>query len=204
MPPPPPQKSGPSGAMIALIAIVVLIVLGGGGAATCMCISARKTKTVDAPVKTVRTPAPAPAPTETWTTSERPFVKFLAPPGWTRITTNREWGIYKAPTKDAVIAFTTFTQPGESTVRLGKAASVLGVADINWGAARPGVVGKDKFDAHIGDGSCNFEGPGGYIWYATVNTGTSDQILFIYTVAATAPRARRAETQAAIESLQRR
>ncbi len=207
MPPPPPPKSGLSGAMIALILVVVAIVLGGGGCATCLCIAAshkEKTTSSDAPAKKTKVPASAPA-NDNWITSERPYVKFLAPPGWTtKITTNKEWGIFRSPKQDAVIAFTTFTQPGESTVRLGKAASVLGVTDINWGSARPGSVGKDRFDAHIGDGSCNFEGPGGYIWYATVNTGTSDQILLMYTVAANAPASRRAETQAAIDSLQRR
>jgi hypothetical protein len=197
-----------SGAMIALIVVVIFIVLGGGGCATCLCIAAshksKTTASADPPPKAVKAPAPA-APKDNWITSERPYVKFLVPPTWnTNISTNKEWGVFKSASKDSVIAFTTFTQPGESTVKLGKAASVLGVTDVNWGAARPGIVGKDKFDAHIGDGSCNFEGPGGYIWYATVNTGTSDQVLLIYTVAANAPKARRAEAQSVIDSLQRR
>ena len=34
----------------------------------------------------------------------------------------------------AVFAFTTFSQPGESTVRLGKAAGVLGVGEVDWHA----------------------------------------------------------------------
>jgi hypothetical protein len=42
------------------------------------------------------------------------------------------------------------------------------------------------------------------MWYATVNTGTSDQILLIFTVAGSAPQARRNEAQGAIETLQRR
>lgn len=211
MPPPPSQKSGMSGAMIALIVVVVLIVLGGGGCATCLCIghlasknAATATTSEPAP-RGVKTPAAAPPSNDNWITSERPYVKFLVPPGWTtKITTDKEWGIFKSPKQDAVLAFTTFTRPGESTVRLGKAASVLGVADINWGSAHAGTVGKAQFDAHIGEGTCNFEGPGGNIWYATVNTGSTDQILLMYTVSANAPRARRAETQLAIDSLQRR
>jgi hypothetical protein len=213
MPPPPPQKSGMSGAMIALIVVVVLLVLGGGSCMTCLCIGARAAKrdkqTAPAPAPEPPAPKPtkstAPASNDNWITAERPYVKFLAPPGWsTHITNDKEWGIFKSPKKDAVLTFTTFNRPGESTVRLGKAAGVLGVTDINWNSPRVGTVGKDRFDAHVGDGTCNFEGPGGYVWYATVNTGSSDQILLIFATSSNAPKARRQEAQAAIDSLQRR
>lgn len=206
MPPPPggPQKSGMSGAMIALIVIVVLVVLGFGGCGVCMCIGARAAKTSSGS----SSPSPSPSPrgsNDNWITSQRPYVKFRAPAGWTtEITKNKEWGIFKSPTRDAVFAFTTFNQPGESTVRLGKAASVLGVSDIDWRTPRHGTVGRDRFSARVADGTCNFKGPNGYIWYATVDSGTSDQMLLIFTVTATAPASRRAEAQAAIDSLQRR
>jgi hypothetical protein len=78
------------------------------------------------------------------------------------------------------------------------------VSDTNWGTPRSGTVGKDRFPAHVGDGSCNFHGPGGYTWYATVNAGDTAQILLIFAVSPGAPQARRAEAQAAIDSLQRR
>jgi hypothetical protein len=212
MPPSPPQKRGMSGAMIALIVLVVLTVLGGSCTA-CWCFGLRAaTRSSKAPAVTTADPAPKPvkaAPTavanDNWITADRPFVKFLAPAGWTtQITADKDWGIFKSPKRDAVFAFTTFSRPGESTVRLGKAASVLGVTDINWNAPRYSAVGKDKFDAHVADGSCNFEGPGGYIWYATVNTGSSDQILLIFTVASNAPKQRRVEAQGALDTLQRR
>jgi hypothetical protein len=208
MPPPPPKK-GMSGAAIALIVVGVVVVLFGG-CTTMICVAVGRHKD-DAAVVTadpVVKPAPAPAPkpvNDNWITAERPFIKFLAPPGWTtKITDNKEWGIFRSPKNDAVLTFTTFSRPGESTVRLGKAAGVLGVTDINWNAPRWGTVGKDKFDAHVGDGTCNFEGPGAYIWYATVNTGSTDQILLIFAVSPNAPKARRAEAQGAIDSLQRR
>lgn len=211
MPPPPPQKKGMSGATIALIVIVVVLFFFGG--CTCIVCKVLKRREPDntptsATSDTIK-PLPAPKPTATvndnWITAEHPYVKFLAPAGWsTQITDDKHWGIFRSPKKDAVLTFTTFNRPGESTVRLGKAASVLGVTDINWNAPRWGTVGKDKFEAHVGDGSCNFEGPGGYTWYATVNTGTADQILLIFSVASNAPKARRAEAQAAIDSLQRR
>ncbi|MFT3768604.1 MAG: hypothetical protein QM820_24420 [Minicystis sp.] len=209
MPPPPgpPKKDGPNWAMIALIVVVAFIVLGGGGCAMCMCIGARAAKnttTSSKPEPPRKTPAPAPA-NDDWITAQRPYVKFHPPVGWsTEITKDKEWGIFKSPARDAVFAFTTFNQPGESTVRLGKAASVLGVTDVDWRVPRHGTVGKDHFNARVADGTCNFKGPNGYIWYATVDAGTSDQILLIFTVSASAPAARRAEAQAAIDSLQRR
>ena len=208
VPPPPgsPQKGGMSGATIAIIVIVVLAVLSGGGCLTCLCIGARASKTTttksEPPPK--NTPPPKPAD-DNWITAQRPYVKFRAPAGWsTEITRDKEWGIFKSPARDAVFAFTTFNMPGESTVRLGKAAGVLGVSDIDWRTPRRGIVGRDRFNARVADGTCNFKGPGGYIWYATVDSGTSDQMLLIFTVSAGAPAARRAEAQAAIDSLQRR
>lgn len=210
MPPPPgpPQKKGISGAMIALIVIVALVVLGGGGCAVCMCLGAAATKSKTSSTKDPPPSKPTPskpATDDNWITAQRPYVKFKSPQGWsTQITNDKEWGIFKSPNKDAVFAFTTFNQPGESTVRLSKAASVLGVSDIDWRAPRHGTVGRDRFSARVADGSCNFHGPGGYIWYATVDAGTSDQILLIFTVSASAPPSRRAEAQAAVDSLQRR
>jgi hypothetical protein len=209
MPPPPgppPQKGGISGAMIALIVGVLGIVVLFGGCGIFMCVR-RPSKDTTSSSKSPpsKSPTPSKPANDNWITAQRPYVKFLAPAGWsTEITKDKEWGIFKSPTRDAVFAFTTFNQPGESTVRLGKAASVLGVTDVDWRAPRHGVVGKDRFSARVADGSCNFHGPGGYIWYATVDSGTSDQMLLIFTVAANAPSSRRAEAQAAIDSLQRR
>jgi hypothetical protein len=198
-----------SGAMIAIIVVVAVVVLGGG-CATCLCVGVLSKKkpaatAAPAPEKPTKTPAPSHGTGERWITVDRPYVKFHAPNGWANeITQDKEWDISRSPARDGVFAFTTFTQPGESTIRLGKADSVLGVTNIDWRTPRGGVVGRDKFDARIADGSCNFHGPGGYTWYATVNTGTSDQILIIYALSANAPPARRAEVQAALDSLQRR
>jgi hypothetical protein len=208
--PPPPPKRGMSGAAIAMIVIgVVLLFFGGCTAVVCVFVKRAKDD-VSASVTSEPAPKPLPAPkapvaNDNWITAERPYVKFLVPQGWTsKITDNKEWGIFRSPKNDAVLTFTTFNRPGESTVRLGKAASVLGVTDINWNAPGYTAVGKDKFEAHAAKGSCNFEGPGGFIWYATVNTGSSDQILLIFAVAANAPHARRVEAQGAIDSLQKR
>ena len=191
----PPPKSGPSMAMIAIIAIVAVVVLGFGGCATCVCLGARSAGTASS--------GSGSSGSDNWITSEHPYVKFIAPPGWAK-SLNGDWGTFKSPNGAAVFAFTTFTQPGESTVRLGQASGVLGVGEVDWKSPKYGNVGKDGFAARMGEGSCNFRGPGGYIWYATVNTGTSDQILLIYTVSARGTQADKDAALTAIKSLQRR
>jgi hypothetical protein len=182
-------------AVIAIIAIVAVIVLGFGGCMTCMCIGAR--------AGTASSGGSGSSGSDNWITAEHPYVKFIAPPGWNK-TLNGDWGTFRSPDGAAVFAFTTFTQPGESTVRLGQAAGVLGVTDVDWRNPKYDTVGRDGFPARIGEGSCNFRGPGGRIWYATVNTGTSDQILLIYTMSARASQSDIDAANTAVKSLQRR
>jgi hypothetical protein len=138
-----------------------------------------------------------------WITAEHPYVKFEAPPGWNRKLSG-DWGTFTSPNGKAVFAFTTFDRPGESTVKLGKAAAVLGVTDVAWGSQQAGDIGPNHFPAKMGEGSCNFEGPGGYIWYATVNPGGQDQILLIYTVSSRGTKAEKDAALVSIRTLQRR
>ncbi|MEO5728562.1 MAG: hypothetical protein ABI134_22910, partial [Byssovorax sp.] len=187
-------KSGPSIAVIAIIAIVAFIVLGFGGCAVCVCMGAKGS---------TASSGSGGGTSDNWINSEHPAVKFIAPAGWTK-TLSGEWGTFKAPDGAAVFAFTTFTQPGESTARLSQAAGVLGVTDVDWRNPKTGTVGRDGFAARMGEGTCNFRGPGGYIWYATVNTGTSDQILLIYTVSSRGTQADKDAVLKTINSLQRR
>jgi len=189
-PPQPPPKKGPNIAVIALIALVGVSVLGLGGCLTCLYLGGRAG---DDAAETA----------DNWITSERPFVKFIAPPGWDK-SLKGDWGIFKAKDGQAVFAFTTFDQPGESTARLGRAAWALGVTDIAWGNPSMGTIGRDGFPARMGDGSCNFNGPGGYVWYATVNAGTSDQILLMYAISAGRDKAHMDAAGKAVRSLQRR
>ncbi len=191
----PPQKSGPSIAVIAIIAIVAFIVLGFGGCAMCVCLGSKGS--------TASSGSGGTGTGDNWINSEHPYVKFIAPLGWTKSLTG-EWGMFKSPNGAAEFAFTTFTQPGESTVRLGQAAGVLGVTDVDWRSPKTGTVGRDGFAARMGEGTCNFRGPGGYIWYATVNSGTSDQILLIYTVSSRGTQADKDAVLKTINSLQRR
>jgi hypothetical protein len=147
--------------------------------------------------------AAPPPPAPVWITSDRPYVKFLPPPGWTK-NIKGDWAVFTSPSGTAVYAFTTFTQAGESTARLSKAAWVLGVEDIRWSPPLWGQIGREHYRAHMAEGTCNFHGPGGYIWYATANGGSSDQMLLIYTVSARGTKLDKDAVLASINSLQRR
>lgn len=201
-----PNKEGPSAAVIALVALIVAAMLGLGGCMLCIFVGSRADSPAQAPA---RDPSQQPNPTQTgseqttWITSERPYVKFLAPPGWVK-NLKGDWGVFTSQDAAAVFAFTTFNQPGESTARLGKAAWVLGVDDIRWGSPTSGTIGADGFRARMGEGTCRFQGPNGYIWYATVDTGTADQILLIYAVSARAGAAHKEAALTSIRSLARR
>jgi hypothetical protein len=194
-----------SPAVIALIGLVVAMVFGLGGCMLCILIGSKNDQQPVAGADTQQgTPLPsAPTDASSWITAERPFVKFLAPPGWTK-DLKGDWGVFTSKDGAAVFAFTTFNQPGESTARLGRAAWVLGVDDIQWGVPKSTVVGSDNFKARMGEGTCRFNGPGGYIWYATVNPGESDQILLIYTVSALGGQTHKDAVLTSIRSLQRR
>ncbi|MBI4701571.1 MAG: hypothetical protein HY744_10485 [Deltaproteobacteria bacterium] len=148
-------------------------------------------------------PDTSPPAEQTWITAERPRVKFLRPPGWVTTETGA-WGVFKSPDGEAVLAFSMFNQPGQSTYLLGKAANVLGVGEVDWTSQGRTTVGAQHFPAATGAGNCNFRGAGGYIWYATVNPGGVDQILMIYTVSARGTAAHKSAALSAINSLQLR
>jgi hypothetical protein len=203
LPPQKPKKDGASAAIIALIALIGLGVFGLGGCLVCLYVGGKGAS--DTPTaSTSEGPDPAtPSGKDVVITSERPFVQFIAPSGWDRALKG-DWGLFRAPDGQAVFAFTTFNQPNESTARLSQAAFALGVSDIQWGSPQFGTIGRDNFKARMGEGSCNFSGPGGYIWYATVDGGTSDQMLLIYTVSARGDRSHKEAALRSIKSLQRR
>lgn len=205
---PAPQKGGTNVALIIVIAIAVLMATGFGGCLLCTCLAARSgsssSSSAGTPIKGNSGSGSTPTSSnDNWITSERPFVKFISPPGWTK-NIKGDWGVFKSPDGAAVFAFTTFNQPGEATTRLGAAAGVLGVGEVDWRSPQAGTVGRDRFAARMAEGSCNFGGPGGYIWYATVNSGTSDQMLLIYTVSARGTKSHKDAALASIQSLQRR
>ena len=85
-------------------------------------------------------------------------------------------------------------QPGESTARLSRAASVLGVTA--WIRARratgPSAKSGDRRAWPTASATSRTERS---IWYATVDTGSIDQILLIFAVTAAAPATRRVEAR---------
>jgi hypothetical protein len=201
---PPPKKDGTNAAVIALIALIAVGVLGLGSCMVCMLVGARDASTSVSPDPASGSALPTDSPAAaTWITRDKPYVKFLAPQGFHK-DLKGDWAVFTSADGAAVFAITTFNQPGESTARLGRAAWVLGVEDIQWGSPAGGVVGADNFKARMGEGTCRFNGPGGYIWYATVDPGTSDQILLIYTVSAAGGKAHKEAVLTSIRSLQRR
>ena len=203
---PPKKKDGPSVAVIALIALVLIGVLGLGGCMFCIYV-AKPDKTTSIPtVPPAVTNTPPPAATQAggqWIDSDRPYVKFLAPPGWNK-NIKEDWGVFTSPDGQAVFAFTSFNRPGQSTVKLGAAANVMGLGEVDWRASGPTNVGKDGFAARYGEGRCNYKGPNGYIWYATVDPGGADQILLIYTVSTAGNQSHKDAVLTSIKSLQRR
>lgn len=203
---PPKKKDGPSVAVIALIGIVAVMVLGLGSCMVCMFV-AKPDKTAATPTyEPPATPTPPPPPKEpesTWITADHPYVKFLSPPGWKK-SIKDDWGVFTSPDGQAVYAFTTFNRPGQSTVKLGAAANVMGLGEVFWTKSGFTNLGKEQFSARYGEGLCNFHGPNGYIWYATVDPGGADQILLIYTVSTAGNESHKNAVLASIKSLQRR
>jgi hypothetical protein len=186
-----------AGAIVLLVGVVVIV-------GVLVASSSRDKPVATGPTaRPIETSAPVPVPTQEWITAERPYVKFVKPPGW-RMVSSGDWGVFRSPDDEAVLAFTMFNQPNQSTYKLGLASQVLGVSNIEWGEMHIGTVGRNGWASRWAEGLCEFHGPRGYIWYATVNPGGIDQILMIYTVSVKGTRAHREAALAAINSLQPR
>ncbi len=130
-------------------------------------------------------------------------VKFDAPAGWNRRETGR-WTQYMAPDKLASLAFVTFDRPGESTSLIGQMAGVLGVGAVNWGGGQNSAnLGRNGFPSRVGEGTCQINGNGDpcYVWYATVNPGTSKQVLIVYAVNTKSGSQHKANAKASVDSL---
>jgi hypothetical protein len=160
-----------------------------------------------------------------WFTLDHPCVKLHLPTGWTtKVTSDRQWGAVISPNGDAVLAVTTIDsrQPGESMKRSGNVASALGVNDIKaTGAPSLAAIGSSHLWAKTEEGTCRFQQPGDYISLTEVSPGPhpvagatsppssapiwvsgQENLLLIWIASADARTKRRAEMQAAIDSLQ--
>ncbi len=201
------RRGGPNWLLIAGIVVGVVVLFGFGGCAVCLVLASSGDAPVAEapPAQTEATPTPEPAePEQNWITAERPYVKFLKPPGWNMVESG-DWGVFKSPDNEGVLAFTMYNRPFESTAKLGHAARVLGVNTIVWvPKQKHGTVGKNDYPARIGEGSCNYNGSGGYVWYATVDPGSTDKILIMYAVSARGTASHKEAALVAINSIQRR
>ena len=132
-------------------------------------------------------------------------VQFDAPGGWKKTTSDDGWTIFMPGDKFANLAFVTFDKPNESTRRIGQMSARLGV-DIDWSAAgsrHSSNVGKGAYPSQWGEtNACKLHGGDPcYMWYATVNPGTTDQVLIVYTVNTAKGSAHKANAKAAVDSL---
>jgi len=202
----PPARGGTNWLLVGGVIAGAIVLLGGVGVGVWTLVARSghdkpvASRSVDRPVETAK---PVQAPEQEWITAERPYVKFMKPPGW-RMVSSGDWGVFRSPDDEAVLAFTMFNRPNQSTHKLGLASQVLGVSDIAWGEMHVGTVGRDNWASRWAEGTCEFHGPRGYIWYATVNPGGVDQILMIYTVSVKGTRSHREAALVAIHSLQPR
>lgn len=136
-----------------------------------------------------------------WVTHRDAGVRFAPPEGY-RESRKGDWALYAPTDGSALIAFTTFTRPNESTAKLGAAAQVLGVTGVDWGQAKSVRIGAGDFPSRIAGGKCDAGGPAS-IAYATINPGGTTQVLFVYFVKSGATKQRNVEVKGFLRSLQR-
>lgn len=136
-------------------------------------------------------------------TVQKAGVEFNAPSGWTKYT-DGDWTKFKPSDNYARLAFVVFDRPNESTSRIGQIAAQLGLGQITWsGDAKIETIGQGNFPARAGEGHCQIGSDPGYVWYATVNPGTSEQLLVVYAVNTTHGAFHKANAEAAIKSLRK-
>ncbi len=200
------RKDGINPLIIVAIAVGAILFLGTlGGVLVCVISDDKSDETAD---ETAETDEPRPVAKrkkkDSWITAKNPYVKFKRPAGWKTVRLDT-WGVFKSPDGHAVFTFTTFDRAGEATAKIGKAVQVLGVTRVFWRSSMKRTrIGRDRFPARMGEGYCNYRGPGGYVWYATVNPGGYAQILLMYTKSSRGSKAHADAAIAAIKSLQRR
>lgn len=174
------------------------VVLGLGGLVLGTALACKKGSSSSSGGSSTSSPA-----SDEYLTIPNTTVQIKAPTGWNRKQSG-EWGMLGSPDKKALLAFVNFDRPGESTAKLGQVAMVLGTSDIKWGSAKSITIGPDAMPAQAADGTCKFPAGDGIISYATVNPGSSTQILIVYAVENAAPAATRQQAIATVGSMRRK
>ena len=133
---------------------------------------------------------------------DQPALKFVPPSGWQR---GSKGGLtaFAAPDSSAMLAYTTFSGSDTSS-RVASAVSALGVQRPTWRTPARKNVGREQLAAEMGEGSCTFRGPNGYVFYAAVDGGGSDRLLFVYVASSSASSTSKQAVLAAINSVQKR
>ncbi|HEU4405575.1 MAG TPA: hypothetical protein VFS43_09820 [Polyangiaceae bacterium] len=114
--------------------------------------------------------------------------QFDAPAGWANYN-DKGWLKFRAMDGQAMLGIVQYTKSGEATDRIEQIADQFDLRNIKWdGGQTPGKVG--EFNANKAGGTCKMRsGVDGKIYYATVDTGTPNKLLWVYLYNATGPNA---------------
>ncbi len=135
-------------------------------------------------------------------------LKFNVPGGWLPAPAG-DWKLYKTSDNQARLGLVTFTQPRESTARIGQIASTLGLSipGGDWRPTADRAVGPNQLRiSNAGEtrpGSCKTlkTNEDCYAWYATVDSGNSTQLLVVYAVVNSAQSKHLPNARAAVQSI---
>jgi hypothetical protein len=132
----------------------------------------------------------------------RAGVKLDPPAGWVKVAAG-DWTRFKPTDEFARLAFVVFDKPGEATSRIGQIAEQFELSNMSWGAASDTTVG--QFPARSATAAtCTLKsGDPCFLWYATVNPGTPEQILVVYLVNQAKGEKHRAAVKASVQSLRK-
>ncbi|MCU0681661.1 MAG: hypothetical protein MUF34_05300 [Polyangiaceae bacterium] len=148
-------------------------------------------KDKDAKVTPVPTADPnKPKVGETGQTVRIPEAKaqFESPAGWTNYN-DKGWLKFRAMDGQAMLGVVMFNKAGEATDRIEQMADQFDLRNIKWdGGQTPGKVG--EFNAQKAGGTCKMRsGVDGKIYYATVDTGNANKLLWVYLYNVAGPNA---------------
>jgi hypothetical protein len=134
----------------------------------------------------------------------RAGVQFDAPTDWVRVAAG-DWIRFKPKDEFARLGFVVFDKPHEATSRLGQMAEQFELSNLTWGSASDTAIGPHKFPGRMATAtSCTLKnGDPCFLWYATVNPGTPEQILIAYLVNTAKGEKHREPVKASVQSLRK-
>jgi hypothetical protein len=134
----------------------------------------------------------------------RAGVQFDAPVDWVRVAAG-DWIRFKPKDEFARLGFVVFDKPGEATSRLGQMAEQFELSNLTWGGASDTVIGPSKLPGRMATAAtCTLKnGDPCFLWYATVNPGTPEQILIAYLVNTAKGEKHRTFVHNAVQSLRK-